>query len=572
MSESHGGPELDVKALAGHVERELQRFEVPGVEVVVVRDRTVLFAGGFGRRDVERDLPVTSRTVFAHGSTGKGFTAFLVGQLVDEGLLEWDRPIRDYLPDFQLVDTVASERVTLRDLLCHRSGLPRHDLAWLANPTVDRLELVRRMRHLEPSKDFRTLFQYCNLGYVAAGYLCGHVTGTTYEKQLRTRILEPLGMGNTYLSAAAAMDLEDHACPYANNDGAVVSIPYREIANVAPAGGIMSCADDTARWLLCQLGGGELDGSRLISTASLLTTHSVQFPVSGLPVEQDDTYRVHGYGMGWMVATYRGRHHLSHGGGIDGFTTEFVLLPSDHVGVAVCSNGQTQLPTALCRHIVDGLLGAEPRDWGANARKQSEQLRAAMKEEAEKGRRVVPDTRPAHPLADYASRYEHPGYGVLEVEADGDALSVALGTVRFEVTHRHYETFDLKLSELGELRFTANFHTDESGSVSEVRCSFEPSVGMVRFTRVADSRLFDPAFLEGLAGRYTLGPATVEVALEPGPKLVGHQNGARFDLVPAGGMRFEVPMVPGLTLEFVLDSSGRATAIATSQGTLTRTD
>ena len=124
MSERTGaslsGPELDVRALAAHVERELQRFEVPGVEVVVVRDGAVLFAGGFGRRDLERDLPVTSRTVFAHGSTGKGFTSFLVGQLVDEGLLEWDRPIRDYLPDFRLADAVASERVTLRDLLCHR--------------------------------------------------------------------------------------------------------------------------------------------------------------------------------------------------------------------------------------------------------------------------------------------------------------------------------------------------------------------------------------------------------------------------------------------------------------------
>jgi hypothetical protein len=334
----------------------------------------------------------------------------------------------------------------------------------------------------------------------------------------------------------------------------------------------MSCADDTARWLLCQLGGGELDGHRLISTASLLTTRSLQFPVSGLPVEQDDTYRVHGYAMGWMVATYRGRHHLSHGGGIDGFTTEFVLLPSDHIGVAVCSNGQTQLPTALCRHILDSLLGAEPRDWGREMQAQSEKARAAMKEEAERDRRVVPGAGPAHPIAEYAGRYEHPGYGAVEVGGAGDALSVALGAMRFEVTHRHYETFDLKLSELGELRFTANFHTDESGSVSEVMCSFEPSVGTVRFTRVADPRLFDQGFLEGLAGTYTLGPATVEIVVEVGPKLVGSQNGARFDLVPAGGMRFRVPMVPGLTLEFVLDDAGRATAIATSQGTLTRVD
>jgi hypothetical protein len=108
--------------------------------------------------------------------------------------------------------------------------------------------------------------------------------------------------------------------------------------------------------------------------------------------------------------------------------------------------------------------------------------------------------------------------------------------------------------------------------VSEVRCSFEPSIETVRFKRTADAMLFDQGFLEGLAGRYTLGPVTVEIAVEAGPKLVGHQSGARFELVPAGGMQFKVPRVPGLTLEFVLDSAGKATAIATSQGTLTRAD
>jgi len=147
--------ELDIEALSAHVARELERFRLPGVEVVVVRDGDVLFAGGFGKRDVERDLPVTSKTVFAHGSTGKAFTSFLVGQLVDEGLLEWDRPIRDSMPDFKLADPVATERISVRDLLCHRSGIPRHDLAWLANPALDRGELVRRMRYLEPSRDLR---------------------------------------------------------------------------------------------------------------------------------------------------------------------------------------------------------------------------------------------------------------------------------------------------------------------------------------------------------------------------------------------------------------------------------
>ena len=572
MRSTPADTELDVEALSAHVAQELERFELPGVEVVVVRDGQVLFAGGFGRRDLERDLPVTPRTVFAHGSTGKGFTSFLVGQLVDEGLLDWDRPIREYLPDFRLAEAVASERITLRDLLCHRSGVPRHDLAWLANPGLDRGELVRRMRFLDLSRDLRTLFQYCNFGYVAAGFVCGHVTGSSYEQQLRERIFEPLGMSTTYLSTAEVTRLADHAQPYAERDGRIVPITYREASNVAPAGGINSCADDTARWLLCQLGGGELDGRRLISAGSLATTHSVQFPLSGLPIPEDRAFRVHGYAMGWIVATYRGRHHLSHTGGIDGFTTEFQLLPAEKIGVAVSGNRNTAFPAALCRSILDQLLGEEARDWASEMREQHEQMMAAMKEQSEKGRKVVPGTSPAHPLGDYANRYEHPGYGTLQVEAEPGGLAISLGTLRFHVSHRHYETYDLKWRDLGDLSYTATFVTDESGSVSEVRCSFEPSTETVRFKRRADERLSDETFLQGLAGRYTLGPVTVEVAVEAGPKLVGYQNGARIELVPSGGLTFKVPMAPGLNLEFLLDASGRATAIATSQGTLTRAD
>jgi len=181
----------------------------------------------------------------------------------------------------------------------------------------------------------------------------------------------------------------------------------------------------------------------------------------------------------------------------------------------------------------------------------------------------VAGTRPAHPLADYAGRYEHPAYGTLEVRAEDGRLDIGLGSLHFDVKHRHYDIYDLKWADL-DLSFTASFVTDESGSVSEVRCSFEPSVETVRFKRGADDRLSDETFLAGLAGRYTFGPATVEIKVEAGPRLVGYQGGARLELVPAGGLKYTVPMAPGLTVEFVLDDSGRAAAIATSQGTLTR--
>ena len=128
-----------------------------------------MLAAGWGQRDLDTKLPVTADTLFAIGSTTKAFTAATVGALVDDGLLEWERPLRDYVPEIQLHDPVVSDRLTVVDLLSHRSGLPRHEMAWLGHPGRSRAELVRRLRFLPLSKDLRQAFQYCNLGYLAAG-------------------------------------------------------------------------------------------------------------------------------------------------------------------------------------------------------------------------------------------------------------------------------------------------------------------------------------------------------------------------------------------------------------------
>ena len=562
---------VDAEAIRTEAARAAEQLKVPGVQVVVVREGEVLFAGGAGRRDLGRDLPVTEHTVFAHGSTGKAFTACLIGTLVDEGRLRWDSKVRDLIPDFRLADPVATEMLTVRDLLTHRSGLPRHEFAHLAHPGLDRGEMVRRLRHLESSKEIRELFQYSNFGFLVAGHIVGLVTGSTFEEQLRRRILEPLGMADTVIGTEGIEAVADRALPYDEKDGELVPIAYRQMANMIPAGGLFASAADVTRWLLCQLGGGEAGGTRIVSEPSLKEMHSLQMaitsplaaPLQGAPARSD------GYGLGWMTGTYRGRRYVEHGGGIDGFTTSFALLPEERIGIGVCGNRASGLPIALVWQLLDRLLGAEPKDWTGVVQEQMEKMRAAVREQ-QAPKQVVEGTRPAHPLADYAGRYEHPGYGALEVTADGDALAVSLGAIRFRTAHRHYETWDLVFEDLGEIRFELGFQTDGSGDVSAAAVNFEPSVAAIRFRRAPDERASDEAYLNGLAGTYELGPVTVEVKVEPGPRLVAFQNGTRVELEPAAGLRYSVPAAPGLTLEFVLDESGRATAIATPQGTLTR--
>jgi CubicO group peptidase (beta-lactamase class C family) len=150
------------------VAEQLAAWEVPGCAVAAVQDGRVVLAAGWGQRDLDTKLPVTADTLFAIGSTTKAFTAATVGALVDDGLLEWERPLRDYVPEIQLHDPLVSDRLTVVDLLSHRSGLPRHEMVWLGHPSRTRAEVIRRLRFLPLSKDLRQTFQYCNLGYLAA--------------------------------------------------------------------------------------------------------------------------------------------------------------------------------------------------------------------------------------------------------------------------------------------------------------------------------------------------------------------------------------------------------------------
>ena len=208
-----------MESIEEFVTGQLAAWEVPGCAIAAVKDGTVVLASGWGKRDLAADLPVTPDTLFAIGSTTKAFTVSTVGALVADGLLDWDRPLRDYLPDLRLHDPVVTDRVTIADLLSHRSGLPRHDLAWLGHPDLPRAELVRRLRFLPLSADLRQTFQYCNLGYTLAGHAVDVLSATPWEDYLRSRLLTPLGMGRSNLSVADMTADADHACAYERRQG-----------------------------------------------------------------------------------------------------------------------------------------------------------------------------------------------------------------------------------------------------------------------------------------------------------------------------------------------------------------
>lgn len=304
-----------LEGFAEFVHGTMQDWNVHGVAIAIVKNGDVIYSRGFGKRDVAGDQDVTSQTLFAIASCTKAFTTASMALLVDEGKLDWDIPVRQYLPYFSLYDNVATERITPRDLVTHRTGLPRHDLAWY-HSSASRQELFDRLRYLEPTKDFRTLWQYQNLMYMAAGYLVGHIAGQEWEAFVQERLFQPLEMERSNFSIVETVKhSSDFSHPYRAKNEGIKEIPFYGAQDaIAPAGAIVSCVEDMSKWLLMHLNKGQYNGSQIISSAQIKQLHAPHMVIPEISKYAEIPYS--NYALGWTVAPYRGHPMVCHSVGV----------------------------------------------------------------------------------------------------------------------------------------------------------------------------------------------------------------------------------------------------------------
>jgi len=553
---------------ATFAEATLKEWAVPGAAVVVVKDGAVVLSRGFGLRDVARGLGVTGRTLFAIGSSTKAFTTLILASLVDEGRLEWDTPVRAYLPSFTLYDPLATERMTPRDLVTHRSGLPAHDLMWYNSP-LSRGEFVDRLRYLQPSQDFRAAWQYQNLTFITAGYLIERVTGHTWEELVTERIFQPLGMERSNLSVDKSRQDPDHALPYQGVDGQPVEIPFRNVDMLGPAGSINSSADDMARWLLPHLGDGRHGDRRIVSAGQLAQLHAPQMVMAtGDKVPTHYKEAPHSsYGLGWFVQPYRGRSMIHHGGNVDGFSAMAALLPTENIGVAVLSNGNDNpAPVILALNVVDRLLGLDQVRWN----EREKEMAARLSEAAERGKERsaaarVTGTRPSHDLDAYAGDYEHPGYGVMSIARDGAALRATYNGLDSALAHYHYDIFEV-VHDLFAVPPKALFSINSEGDIDSVSVPFEPAAPDIVFRRVPPKELRNKEALTRFTGDYELMGMLMTVSLTGETTLLVSLPGQpTYEVAAVKGMRFAARGLSGVSIEFKSDDSGRVTSALVAQ-------
>lgn len=557
--------------LREYVPTILDTWKVPGLALAVIRDGKVVLTEGYGYRDLDKKVPVTAETLFAIGSSSKAFTTAALGILVDEGKLEWDKPVRTWMPDFKLHDPFATERMTPRDLVSHRSGLPRHDFMWYGTPAT-RAELVSRLADLEPSADFRTRWQYQNLMYMTAGHLIEQVSGKSWEDFVRERIFTPLGMTASDLSITQMESVENRAFGYREKSeeegGGMERMPYCNIDAIGPAGSINSNVADMAKWVQLHLGDGTWEGKTILAGSTLDELHKPVIlvdgggPLSALLGDEDLPFMT--YALGWFVQPYRGRMVVHHGGNIDGFSAFVTLMPKERDGLVILTNmNGTAATYILANHVYDRLLGLPEKDWNGTIKAKRDEIRKAAKEsEAAKDAGRKTGTNPSHPLDEYAGVYTHPSYGDLKIERQGQGLAITLNALQKEpLDHWHYEVWNVSQGD-GE-GTKVNFQMNAQGDVDRLSLPLEPSVAEIVFARKPPELTAEQ--LRRFEGDYEAPGAVVTVALQSGNRLMATMPGApAVELVPYRANEFDLKGQKGVRVRFE-EENGTVTAASLMQ-------
>jgi len=471
-----------LQGIDGFAGQLLSEWKVPGLGLGILHNGTIVLEKGYGYRNLEDKLPFTTKTLFPIGSTSKSFTALSLAILKDKGKLDWDDRVRQYLPSYELSDPVASERMTIRDLLLHRSGLARNDMMWYRSGFT-RKQIFDRLKYLSMGKGFRNEFDYNNLGYMTAGYLAGEVAGSTWEDLVRSSILTPLGMTTTNFSDTESAKSPDYALPYDEINGKVERIPFASTEAIGPAGSVHSSIDEMLRYAEMLLAHGKYEGKQIVSEANLKTIQSPQI-VMGAPSPYPEQ-SAPSYGMAWVIQTYRGHRFVWHNGGIDGFYTLLALLPDDNVAVVIFTN-RLDRPAAevLLRNVFDRMLGMTPVDWDSRFHEAADKAKKAEDSEFKKiADERKQGTHPSHALKDYAGTYTHPAYGNVVVTLDGDHLKFALNQLSAPLEHYHYDVFIVPHSQrtLGDLK--VRFETEMSGDIDSVSVPLEEDIPEIVFKR-----------------------------------------------------------------------------------------
>ena len=555
------------KRLAGldtFVNKVLNNWHSAGVGIAVVEKNKIVYAGGFGYRDYENKLPVTENTQFAIGSCTKAFTASLIGMAVKDNKLDIDKPVTDYLPELKFSKENLTTHVTARDMMCHRTGLPRHDLAWYGSPT-SRDSLLHAIRYFEPSAELRQIWQYNNFMFLAQGVLAQKLYGKSWEALIKEKIFEPLQMKNSNLSTNDLEKMNDRSFGYREKKDSVKKMKYANIDPMGPAGSINSSPKEMANWVITWINGGKFNDKEIIPALHVQQAMGSQMVInSATPSKENPDVHFSNYGFGWFMTSYRSHYRVEHGGNIDGFSASISFFPSDSIGIVILSNQNgSAIPGIIRNFIADRMLGLSYRNWNKqrldDAAKAKEAAKTKMNSDSANQKQ---GTHPSHALNEYEGIYKNDGYGKITISSKDNQLYIDYGILNFRLKHYHYDIFNAYPTNEGidaeeDDPTKIDFKTSIKGDIESVSINLEPSVAPIVFKKEIREIKVDKKDLAKYAGEFELGPQLIKFEVRGETVLWASIAGQPdYELVPVKKDEFNLKILSGFSVRFEADDKG----------------
>lgn len=418
--------ETEAELLTAFVEDLLVQFGLPGTAIAVVQNGEVVYSQGFGTTTVDNGNPITPTTHMMIGSTGKSLTTTMMAAMVDSDLFAWDTPAIEIDETFVFSNAEITESVTMLDMVCACSGVPRRDLDLFFVADLTPQDVVASLATFELFTDFGETFQYSNQMVASGGYLATLAAApdatdynAAYATVLNDTVLEPTGMIHTTIDFDAVIERSEYAFPHIIEPGyefvAFSPDDERFLLPVAPAGTHWSTLEDMSRYMQLQLANGTLNDTTIVSAENLSVTRT------GLVNIDADTR----YGLGWFITDYNGIRQIGHGGNTVGFTSTFEFLPDRDLGVIVLSNSQgaNAFGNLVVEFVFDTLFGVY------DEAQTDEQIAFAV--ETARSSAMIPEgfseTIPTEEIEPYLGRWVSDDLGEIEITQDDNGIVTVVG-------------------------------------------------------------------------------------------------------------------------------------------------
>ena len=558
-----------LKGLDSELEKVLKKLEEPGFSVAIVENDQILYSKGFGYRDYENKIKVDSNTLFAIGSATKSFTSSLLGVLREDEKLDFEDSPIDYINELRFYNSQMNDVISIRDMMSHRTGLPRHDASWYFFPTFSKDSLVSRVKHHKPFTSVRNQWWYNNFMFMLQGVVAERITNKTWSENIKEMIFEPLGMTRSNTSIAELENSENAAFGYSQD---FKKMDYYKIAGMGPAGSINSSVNEMSKWLITWINKGEYKGKKILPpnyTEEAISSQSVV--VANLPDEDNPGLHLTNYGYGWFLSSYKGHYRVEHGGNIDGFSTSAAFYPSDKVGIIVLSNQNASNTPSIVRNIIsDRMLDVKKTDWlkyHFDKLKEAELIQKELDENEDSNK--IKGTNPSRSMNEYQGEYTNLGYGTFDISMKNDSLFMKIPNKTFWLSHHHYDTFlpyELKNGKVNledESVIFITFTADQLGEIKKLSTGLEPAIEEpIYFDRKIKPIDIETSELDKYVGDFKFMKNTCKTYLKEDVLYVFVPEQPEYRLNPIGKHLFSIEKLDGYKIKFDVSENEKVTHIS----------